>query len=677
MFQVQLLGLLSLWLFCFGLVGLTICDSLPKIGVCLIIFILFSTWGHVVVYPIYYIKGRILEGFLWGTILGIALASLITSLIVYIVGWNLLIIVSAVTLFPALVLSVWGTRVRGSDELCACATLDPRLLLAALVLVTLFFYFPFKNLGLLVADKHLYAWLFGHDFLNRIVHVNSVSSGLPLEGFFFSGEKLSYYWLAYVLPALIHNVAWITLDLQQVLQTSELLYSLLTAASLIMFLNRFVHHTRLLIVTMVLAFCCYSYIGSFVILSSLLKSVFGEASLNAFGYDLAGFSGFSHSFYRFFLVEPQATLGLSIMAMILSLYDRQQTYYSFVVVGLLLGLLFGVEATNGIMFVAWFVGATGLHLWMNKDERKSVAIKHFSSLICFGAICFLLFAIQMYSFGTGKGVLRLSVNWFPVVTGPFYFILAYGPPCLFGVAGLYKLFMHTARSDDWLYPYVLLLAISVFFVLFVKNPTEEHFGLLKATRIIPLCLLAFTSFWVQDLLKSKKLRRVAFVLILLALPTLITDNLVASDICNPSTYVRDSDMEAARWIRNNLPKGAIIQAEPNYPGTLNGRAPKYSYSFVPIFAERRAAIGEWKVSSVEHSKAADVGERFHSVKQMFSTTDVDECTTILKKYNIGYIYVGELERVLYQEGIKKFGANGNFESIYSRNKVSIFKFKNL
>ena len=39
-------------------------------------FFAFSAWGHVVVFPMYYKNGALLEEFIWGSICGIAIASL-------------------------------------------------------------------------------------------------------------------------------------------------------------------------------------------------------------------------------------------------------------------------------------------------------------------------------------------------------------------------------------------------------------------------------------------------------------------------------------------------------------------------------------------------------------------------------------------------------------------------
>jgi hypothetical protein len=619
--------------------------------------------------------GRLLEGFIWGTVLGVASGALITSIIVYLVGWNLITIFLIVAALPATAFLFLVKKNKVIGETRAVRFNDIDILLIALLIVTLFFYFPFKNLGALINDKYLYSWLFGHDFINRMVHVVSLSRGLPLDSFFFSGETLSYYWLAYIYPALLINIDFIKLDTQQLLQLTVLLYSLLSTASLFIFFKRIINKRRYVLVLIFLALCCYSYSYLYVVTLKAWTALTGNSHLNLFGYNLPVFSGFSHTFYRFFLVQPQATLGMAIMLMIFSFYDKKQTLYGFGIIGLLIGLLFGVDATNGIMLGLWLGCMSFFAVLINKNKRILVGENHLLSLACAGLIYACFFSIEMYSLQTGKGVLQLNLNWFSILMSPFYFILEYGPMLILGVASMIKLFKKKETLRHWLYPYIILFGIALFFNFFITNPTETFFGLLKATRVIPICLLAFTAYLWSDGLQTNKIKAVTAFLLIIAFPSFFMDNFIASNIAKPSTFVRQPDMEAAIWIKKNLPRQAIIQAEPNYPGIDGQYKPKYSYSIIPIFAERRTAIGAWKVSSQEHSGSDEVGERFHSIKKMFGTTDINECIKILDKYNINYIYVGALEKKLYSEGIKKFhNSKQCFKQVYSRNGDNIFQF---
>jgi len=662
------------WAISLILVAWAIEIKLTQALFCSVVFLGFTALGHVAVFPIFYQKGSMLDGFIWGSVSGTAIASVFISIIVYLFGWNLTIIFTIIVVLPMLILLYlyWGINGRNQEE--ALSQNYYHVLLAALTLVTLLIYFPYKNIGVLIEDKYHYAWLFGHDFIIRMVHVDSLSRGIPLKAFFFSGETLSYYWLAYIFPALLRNIDSLGLEIRQLLQITQLYYSLLTTAALILFLRKHVQGKAVLAITIILALCCYSYVWLVTVGIDYLiwfSSNYYPLDINK---ALINFSGFSHGFYRFFLVEPQSALAIAVILMIFILYKTDINIYESIIVGILIGILFGIEAINGIMIMLWFGGMGLYYLITHQEDRFNIGLKHFISGSCAVVIYIVLFAIEMFSFSTGKGVLQISPNWFALKFAIAYFPLAYGPPLILGIAGLITLSKKRATYDHWIYNYILLLGISLFFVFFIQNPTEYHFGLIKAARVIPICLLMLSVYYLQNRSSKANLGKCVIILIAIAFPSMITDNILASDIKNPSTYVRSADMEAARWIRRNLPEYAIVQAEPNYPGAdEKGLLPKYAYSFIPIFAERVTAIGEWKVSSQEHGRPEEVAERFHAIERMYFTESTDECLSILKKYGIEYIYAGELERKKYSTGMDKFKNNQIFEPVYIKEKTSIYR----
>jgi hypothetical protein len=640
----------------------------------ILIFISCTAWGHVTIYPIFYKNNEILCGFIWGCVSGTAISSLIISVIVYYFGWNISVIFIVVTGVPAVIFLLLLTIIKRKPVPSANSQFIVTLILAGFAVVTTFFIFPYKNLGVLVGDKYLYTWLFGHDFINRLATVESLSRGIPLQAMFFSGETLSYYWLSYVFPALMRNLEFINLEIKQLLQLTLFFYSLLATAALVIFLKNYVHQKKVLIVSVILALCSYSFVW---ILMAGRKLLFGLTDKNIFPISeklSMDFSGFSHGLYRFFLVEPQGVLFIAIMLMIFTLYSTINSIYAFIVIGVLLGISFGVEATNCIMLVLWFGGLGFFSFVLIKEKRKELFIKHAICLSCSLFFVMLLFSIEMYSFSTGQEALQVSPNWFALKSGIAYFPMAYGPPFILGLAGLILLLKKREPSDHWVYSYVLLLGIALFFVFFIQNPTEYHFGLLKATRVIPICLIMLSVYFLKSRQHNRKLGIGVFLLIAISFPTLITDNKIASDISNPSTFVRMSDMEAAQWIKENLPEDAVVQAEPNYPGPDDSESwPLYAYSFIPVFAERITAVGEWKVSHQAHAVPGEVSQRFHDIKRMYSTTDVYECIEILRRLNINFIYVGELEKQEYPGGVNKFENKRYFESIYHNTSTSIYR----
>ena len=650
--------------------------NFAQIGITLALFFAFSLWGHILVYTLTYKKGDFLSGFVWGSVSGIAIASVITSIIIYFIGWNLLVIFCIISAVPAVVILIIMMRGRIIRNPSDNMSYHIIALLGALILVTLFFFLPFKNLGVKVKDTYLYAWLFGHDFIIRMALVDTLSRGLPLKSMFFSGETLSYYWLAYVFPALLHNIKSVDFEIKQILMITELYYSFIAIMALILFLKKYINEKKIFMITMILALCCYSYVWlaniGIKVLLWLSYNFYPIAISNA----LMNFSGFSHGFYRFFLVEPQGTLAIAVMLMIFTLYEIGASIYKFIIIGLLLGIMFGIDGIIGIIIMLWF-GTMGLYYFITHKERRFyIGLKHFIGGTIAVIVYSVFFAINMYSFITGKGALQLSPNWFALKFGVAYFPLAYGPPLILGILGLIVLLRKRAPHDHWVYQYVLLLGISLVFVFFIQNPLEYHFGLLKATRVVTISLLMLSVYFLQAYQKAK-LGKVIVLLIALAFPSLITDNIIASDVKNPSTFARSADIEATMWIKSNLPMDAIVQAEPDYPGIdENGIYPKYVYSLIPIFAERITAVGDYKVSIAAQNNTDKGVKLYHQIKRMFTTTDIKECVAILNDTKITHIYIGQLEKSLYPDGIKKFENNNtDFYEIYRYKGITIYQVK--
>lgn len=675
-------SLLLLFLLCLFVAVFFIDAGVLQAGAIAIIFLACTMWGHVAVFPLYYTKHNISGGFIWGCVAGISITSMIVSVVVFAAGWNVVVVFLLVFVLPACIFAfLWIRKAKGPTRRSGGSYTDGpytvTALLLSLAIVSAFFIFPFKNLGVLVDGEYVYAWLFGHDFINRMVHIESLSRGLPLRSLVFEGEILSYYWLSYIFPALLSNLPVVDLEIKQILQMTQLLYSLLAAAALVLFLDKHLHGKKILIVSVGIALCCYSYVW---LLNLARGAAAGIAKIYpSLGVEVLdiGFSGFSHGVYRFFLVEPQGVLSVAIILMILTIYDRTSGIYTFIAAGVFLGILFGVEAVNGIILMLWFFGISLYSLIFSDADRFATGFRHcvagFSALTVYA----VMFSVNMYSLSTGQGALQLSPNWFVLKAGAAYFPIMYGPPFVLGMAGLVLLFCKREAPDHWVYGHVLLLVVGLFFVFFIQNPTEYHFGLLKATRVIPVALLMLSVYFLQNHMRTAKKSVYLMLLIAAAFPSLVTDAIVASDIRNPGTFVRSADMDAAIWIRSNIPRDAVVQAEPNYPGEdRHGLWSHYAYSFIPIFAERATAIGEWKVSSQGHGKAGEAAVRFHAVRQMYSTENVLESLDIMRRYGIGYVYVGALEKQLYPKGVDKFHNELFFECVYSSGETSIYRFIN-
>jgi uncharacterized membrane protein len=138
---------------------------------------------------------------------------------------------------------------------------------------------------------------------------------------------------------------------------------------------------------------------------------------------------------------------------------------------------------------------------------------------------------------------------------------------------------------------------------------------------------------------------------------------------NRTTYVSAADYKACLWLKQNTPDRAVVQCEPEYPGP-------YEYSLIACFAERAMVISESKraifVRVPDIKRIAE--ERKHEIQSMLGTAELGAALETIKKYGIGYVYIGPYEQRLYPEGIGKFENNPvYFRKVYSRDGVSIFK----
>ena len=130
----------------------TFTASFVNLGGYLFLFILYVVPGHLMVYPLMYRTGKKFEGLIWGTVAGLAVSSYLLMLIVYVFGWDFRVIFSMNLIFA---LGLLFMREKHKKRLKQENPIeyDYRTLLLVFLLITLFFYFPFQNLGKLWLDR--------------------------------------------------------------------------------------------------------------------------------------------------------------------------------------------------------------------------------------------------------------------------------------------------------------------------------------------------------------------------------------------------------------------------------------------------------------------------------------------------------------------------------------------
>ena len=130
-----------------------------------------------------------------------------------------------------------------------------------------------------------------------------------------------------------------------------------------------------------------------------------------------------------------------------------------------------------------------------------------------------------------------------------------------------------------------------------------------------------------------------------------------------------ADFEGIRWLMENVDGSPI---------TLEGQTPLYRWGGrVSVYTGLPGVVGwEWHQIQQRGVHGREVIRRVDDVDTIYSTQSPQEAARLLEKYNVSYVYVGQLERLYYPEaGIRKFddGMAGVLERVYASEQATIYR----
>jgi uncharacterized membrane protein len=133
------------------------------------------------------------------------------------------------------------------------------------------------------------------------------------------------------------------------------------------------------------------------------------------------------------------------------------------------------------------------------------------------------------------------------------------------------------------------------------------------------------------------------------------------------------DYEALQWMQRHIEGSPVIaEAHSDNPYRSIGNR-------VAMYTGLPAIIGwDWHQRQQRAVLPGNlVGERIADVNTLYSTTDVSQAMAIVDKYNVKYIYAGQLEWVYYDpQGLNKFdemAGMGLLREVYRNGGVSIYE----
>ena len=131
------------------------------------------------------------------------------------------------------------------------------------------------------------------------------------------------------------------------------------------------------------------------------------------------------------------------------------------------------------------------------------------------------------------------------------------------------------------------------------------------------------------------------------------------------------DWDAIQWLRREVQGSPVIAEGSTEPHRYRWGGRYSIYTGLP------SIIGwSWHQIQQRHGEQSTVGERLSDLNTLYTTTNTTIAATILRRHNVEYIVVGELERLYYPApGLAKFDtmADQGVVKVYSNAQVDIYQ----
>ena len=265
---------------------------------------------------------------------------------------------------------------------------------------------------------------------------------------------------------------------------------------------------------------------------------------------------------------------------------------------------------------------------------------------------------------------------------------------LWGLAGSYAIIVLWRRSGRWslisrilvVLAVVLLVASAVITLspnlateLSIRSIQNNKPGALLQDWLLIIASVIFVGLGIVFLIKRKWLLafRILFIIFLLmglVYPVISLWNKTGG-FRSSSGYTLDGTayyrlvnpdmMSAVDWL-TEAPLGIMVEAVSPSGGSYTGYARVSTFSGMPTVLGWIGHVSQWRGGGEE------MGDRQYDITLLYSTDSWEEAAGIIEKYNIRYIYVGDLERTTYNLDDRKF--KENLPVIFENHSTVIYEF---
>jgi YYY domain-containing protein len=134
--------------------------------------------------------------------------------------------------------------------------------------------------------------------------------------------------------------------------------------------------------------------------------------------------------------------------------------------------------------------------------------------------------------------------------------------------------------------------------------------------------------------------------------------------------VMEHDYSALRWVQDHIAGSPVV---------LEAQIPEYRWgSRVSIYTGLPTVLGwTWHQRQQRSGYQWMIEDRLRDIKAMYESTDTTQVASLLRKYDVSLVYVGDLERAYYPSaGLAKFDRMTDLLSVvYSTDGVTIYEVK--
>lgn len=602
---------------------------------------------------------------LYGVPCGFAITGFFVLIHVGIAGWNLY---SLTSFYVLIVLAAyrWGGKAEdtGNDP----APEDPLRISPTIFFLTCLLVFvafmPFYYMGVLTEHGYAYSGLFGHDFILRGVYSVALANNVPPDSYFFHGKQIqNFYLLGYILPATIYRIMDFNADIRKIMTIICLInipiFSLLVYDAISDFIRHYkekIDTKRIERIFFVVIFC-YSYHWIFFLIKRCADSgniTWLKPITNQMGL-------ISQSWLRNIVFEPQLVLALMIVILVVKIMRRRYT----VARGVCLGVLFSAMAMSDIAVFFICITAYGIFIVYDFVTGRERAIVGDSCAVAAAGIIFvgILFFIGVFTIPEYSNHIILRPYSVIIIGLPLFIVLHYGFLPVTAVLGIVR----RPRNGEGIFM-IILMVVCLFYMLFVAETVNGNTFIRKGLYLLRLPVVLFSAYCLYGMARSRW-SKIVYALLLVALPTVISDVYALADVNNRAytTYVRKDEMAAALWVKDNTERDAVVQSAIDYPGY-------FDYSLTVSFGERPGALSHWKLAHVFYPNTSGIKERASRIRQIFSTDDGIERYRIIKGLGIDYLLIGKWEQKRYPGCRSRIDSDSaHYTKVYSNGGVNIYR----